>query len=121
VVHGDTQKEAEEYLNYYVVDKGDDVAVTNLTNVMMANAQTLPRELMEEFKFHFKAGWAGYPLVGTADRITADLESLSKIDLDGVVLSWVDYRYGLETWRRDIMPRLEQAGLRRPVKTGVPA
>jgi dimethylsulfone monooxygenase len=121
VVHGDTQREAEDYLKYYVVDKGDDVAVTNLTNVMMANAQTLPSELMEEFKFHFKAGWAGYPLVGTADWITADLESLSKIGLDGVVLSWVDYRYGLDTWRRDIMPRLEQAGLRRPVIAGIPA
>jgi alkanesulfonate monooxygenase SsuD/methylene tetrahydromethanopterin reductase-like flavin-dependent oxidoreductase (luciferase family) len=121
VVHGDTQKEAEDYLRYYVVDRGDDVAVANLTNIMMANAQTLPDELMEQFKFHFKAGWGGFPLVGTADRIASELESLSSLGLDGVVLSWVDYRYGLDTWRRDVMPRLEQAGLRRPLRASVPA
>jgi dimethylsulfone monooxygenase len=104
-----------------VLDKGDDVAVNNLTNILMADAQTLPPELMEQFKFHFKAGWAGYPLVGTADKIAGELESLSKLGLDGVALSWVDYKYGLDTWRRDVMPRLEQAGLRRPVRTEVPA
>ena len=90
------------------------------TNIMLANAHTLPPELMEEFKFHYKAGWAGYPLVGTADRIASELESLSKLGLDGVVLSWVDYRYGLDTWRRDVMPRLEQAGLRLPARVPIP-
>lgn len=119
VVHGDTQQEAEDYLKYYVVDKGDDVAVTNLTNTLLENAQTLPPELMEDMKFHFKAGWAGYPLVGTADKIASDLAGLSDVGLDGVVLSWVDYRYGLDVWRRDVMPRLEQMGLRKPVSAGL--
>ncbi len=114
VVHGDTQKEAEDYLHYYVVDKGDDVAVDILARTMELNTQTLPPGVFEQHKFHFKAGWGGYPLVGTADRIVDELLHLSKLGLDGVVLSWVDYFDGLERWRTGMMPRLEQAGLRRP-------
>jgi alkanesulfonate monooxygenase SsuD/methylene tetrahydromethanopterin reductase-like flavin-dependent oxidoreductase (luciferase family) len=115
VVQADTQREADDYLRYYVVERGDDAAVDNLTRTMLENAQTVPPDVMESMKFHFKAGWGGYPLVGTADRIVTELEKLSAIGLDGVLLSWVDYREGLERWRHDVMPRLEQAGLRRPV------
>ena len=38
----------------------------------------------------------------------------SGIGLDGILLSWVDYLDGLARWQKDVMPRLEQAGLRRP-------
>jgi alkanesulfonate monooxygenase SsuD/methylene tetrahydromethanopterin reductase-like flavin-dependent oxidoreductase (luciferase family) len=63
-------------------------------------------------KFSFKAGWGGYPLVGTADHIAGELAALSAIGIDGVVLSWVDYRAGLDSFGRTVLPRLEQAGLR---------
>jgi alkanesulfonate monooxygenase SsuD/methylene tetrahydromethanopterin reductase-like flavin-dependent oxidoreductase (luciferase family) len=118
VVQAETQKEADDYLRYYVVERGDDVAVGNLTNIMLENAQTLPANIMEQMKFHFKAGWGGYPLVGTADTIAQQLIDLrAQTGLDGMLLSWVDYREGLERFGRDVMPRLEQAGLRRPVRS----
>ena len=123
VVQADTQKEADDYLRYYVVERGDDAAVDNLTKTMLENAQTLPADVMEQFKFHFKAGWGGYPLVGTAESIAQQLIGLrTRAGLDGVLLSWVDYRDGLERWGRDVMPLLEQAGLRRPLRApvGVP-
>jgi FMNH2-dependent dimethyl sulfone monooxygenase len=116
VVHGDTQREAEDYLRHYVVDKGDDVAVGNLARIMLGNSAVMPPELMEGFKFHFKAGWGGYPLVGTADTIVEKIAMLSRAGLDGVALSWVDFKSGMETWNRDVMPRLEQAGLRKPFR-----
>jgi FMNH2-dependent dimethyl sulfone monooxygenase len=115
VVQADTQKEAENYLQYYVVEKGDDAAVENITRVMGLQSQVLPAGLLERFKFHFKAGWGGLPLVGTAELIADRVAELSKIGFDGVLLNWVDYRDGLARWNRDVMPRLEQAGLRRPV------
>ncbi|HUZ72647.1 MAG TPA: LLM class flavin-dependent oxidoreductase [Stellaceae bacterium] len=115
VVQGDTQKEAEDYLHYYVVEKGDDVAVDTIARVMGLQSQVLPVELLERFKFHFKAGWGGLPLVGTAEHIADTLVRLSGMGLDGLLLNWVDYRDGLARWNHDVMPRLEQAGLRRPV------
>jgi FMNH2-dependent dimethyl sulfone monooxygenase len=119
VVQGATQKEAEDYLRHYVVEKGDDVAVGNLARIMLSNSGVMPAEMMETFKFHFKAGWGGFPLVGTADAIVEKLGALSHAGLDGIVLSWVDFRSGLEAWNRDVMPRLEQAGLRKPFRSSV--
>jgi FMNH2-dependent dimethyl sulfone monooxygenase len=115
VTQRDTQKEAEDYLNYYVVEKGDDAAVEQLTRIMGIQAGIMPPEALEQFKFHFKAGWGGYPLVGTADRIADEMQRLSRIGLDGVLLSWVDFHDGLNRWNRDVMPLLEQAGLRKPM------
>ncbi len=76
----------------------------------------LPPEVIGQFRFHLKAGWGGYPLVGTADHIVDQLDKLSEIGFDGILLSWVDYSAGLERWNREVMPLLEQAGLRRPAR-----
>ena len=64
------------------------------------------------------AGWGGVPLVGTADRIVEELQKFTGIGLDGILLSWVDYLEGLDDWQREVMPRLEQAGMRRPLHPG---
>jgi alkanesulfonate monooxygenase SsuD/methylene tetrahydromethanopterin reductase-like flavin-dependent oxidoreductase (luciferase family) len=113
VVQRDTQKEADEYRDYYILQRGDDVAVNNLTSVLIEQSATVPAEIMEAMKFHLKGGWGGYPLVGTADSIVTELQKLSSIGLDGVLLSWVDYKDGLERWQRGVMPLLQQAGLRK--------
>lgn len=89
------------------------MAVDEIAKVLLEQAQTIPPEIMNAMKFHLKAGWGGYPLVGTADKIVEELQKISSIGIDGVLLSWVDYREGLEQWSREVMPRLEQAGLRR--------
>jgi alkanesulfonate monooxygenase SsuD/methylene tetrahydromethanopterin reductase-like flavin-dependent oxidoreductase (luciferase family) len=117
VVQCDTQREAEDYLNYYVVERGDDAAVDNLAKIFLTETEILPAEVIEQFKFHFKAGWGGYPLVGTADQIAQRLIDLQKTTgLNGMLLSWVDYRDGLERFSRDVLPLLQQAGLRSPVR-----
>jgi FMNH2-dependent dimethyl sulfone monooxygenase len=110
-----TQKEADDYLRYYVVERGDDAAVENIIKIQGQQMQRLQKEQREQAKFNLKAGWGGYPLVGTADRIVDELQKLSRIGIDGILLSWVDYIDGLDRWQRDVMPRLEQAGLRRPL------
>lgn len=113
VVQRDTQKEAEEYLRYYVVEKGDDAAVENILRIQGQQMQRLQPEAREQIKFNIKAGWGGYPLAGTAERIVDELRKLSGIGIDGILLSWVDYRDGIERWQRGVMPLLEQEGLRR--------
>jgi alkanesulfonate monooxygenase SsuD/methylene tetrahydromethanopterin reductase-like flavin-dependent oxidoreductase (luciferase family) len=98
-----------------VVDKGDDVAVENLTRILGIQSDVVPLEAMEAFKFHFKAGWGGYPLVGTAEQIVEELDQLSRVGIDGVVLSWVNYPRELRQWIAEVMPVMEQAGLRKPL------
>jgi alkanesulfonate monooxygenase SsuD/methylene tetrahydromethanopterin reductase-like flavin-dependent oxidoreductase (luciferase family) len=116
VVCRPTEKEARDYLQYYVVEKGDWEAVDNLTRLIGISAQIMPREAVEAFKFHFIAGWGGYPLVGTPDQIVGELEMLSSVGLDGCLLNWVNYEVELKQWIDEVMPLLEQAGLRKPFK-----
>ncbi len=115
VTQRETQKEAEAYLHHYVVERGDDEAVENILTIQGQQMQRLQKEAREQLKFNLKAGWGGYPLVGTADRIAEGLITLSRLGIDGILLSWVDYLDGLARWQRDVMPRLEQAGLRKAV------
>ena len=115
VVQRDTQAEAEDYLNHYVVECGDEVAVDNLARILIEESAAIPAEIIGAMKFHLKAGWGGFPLVGTADKIVSDLENIAKAGINGVLLNWVDYVDGLQRWDRDVMPRLQQAGLRKAV------
>ena len=114
VVCRPTEKEARDYLNYYVREKGDWEAVDNLARILGISSGVLPPEAIEEFKFHFIAGWGGYPLVGTPEQIVDKLLMLSKAGIDGTVLSWVNYLEELPQWNAEVLPLMEQAGLRKP-------
>jgi dimethylsulfone monooxygenase len=121
VVHGDTQKEADAALNRYVVEKGDEQAVERLMQVVGLQSHVFPTHVLDWFRFHLKAGWGGYPLVGPPDRIVGELSKLSDIGFDGILLSWVDYLAGLERFNKDVMPLVEQAGLRQRLRTSAAA
>jgi FMNH2-dependent dimethyl sulfone monooxygenase len=115
VVQKDSLEAAQGYLDYYVNQHGDEAALDNVTaeigvqSGMFANAADA-----ERFRFHFKAGFAGLPLVGTAAMIAAQCELYSELGIDGLCLTWLDYRPGLGNFLDDVLPRLEQRGLRRP-------
>lgn len=112
VVCRETEKEAQDYLNHYVVENGDDEAVGNLMRIFEVQAETLPKEALEAFKYHFKAGHGGYPLVGTPAQIVDGLATLADMGVDGCLISWVDYKAELKQWIDDVLPLMEQAGLR---------
>lgn len=112
VVQGDTEKDARDFYNYYVHQKGDWAAVDNLVSTMIANAQTLPSHILQQMKEHFIAGWGGYPLVGTKEQIVGGLQRLSDMGLDGTLLSWPRYIDGMKQFEVETLPLVKQAGLR---------
>jgi alkanesulfonate monooxygenase SsuD/methylene tetrahydromethanopterin reductase-like flavin-dependent oxidoreductase (luciferase family) len=112
VVQGETEQDAKDYLRSYAVDKGDDLAVDSWMRHLGQNTESIPNEIRESFRLHFKAGVGAFPLVGTAEQIAERLNGLSAIGLDGVLLSWLDYSAGLELWNKDVAPMLVQLGLR---------
>ena len=95
-----------------MIEKGDDVAVSNMLDIFGIESQTLDESVLNEFKFHFKAGHGGYPLVGTPDQIVSKMQDLSSMGVDGILLSWLDYIDEAHYWIENVLPRLEQAGLR---------
>jgi len=112
VVQGDTEKEAQDYFDYYVHQKGDWDAATNLVETMIANAKTLPKDVLAEMKKHFIAGWGGYPIVGTPEQIVDALITMSKMGLDGTLLNWPRYIDDQRWFQKRVYPLVQQAGLR---------
>ena len=114
VVCRDTEKESQDYLDYYVREKGDCEAVNNLLKIFEMNSEMLPAEVLEQFRFHFIAGHGGYPLVGTPEKIVDEMNKLIQIGVDGVLISWVDYKTEAKQWIDEVLPLMEQAGQRAP-------
>jgi dimethylsulfone monooxygenase len=112
VVQGQTEKEARDFYRYYVHEKGDWEAATNLVNTMGLTTGILQPEVLKAMKEHFIAGWGGYPLIGTPEQIVDGFSVLLDIGLDGTVLSWAQYEAGMRAFQSDVLPLMQQAGLR---------
>ena len=113
VVCRDSEKEARDYLHHYVVERGDDIAVANMLEIFGVQSDTLEPAVMDAFRFHFKAGHGGYPLVGTPAQIVEQMERLSAMGVDGILLSFVDYLAEGKAWIETVMPLMVEAGQRK--------
>ena len=85
-----------------------------MLDIFSFQSKTLEPAVLDDFKYHFKAGHGGYPLVGTPEQIVTNIEKLSQMGVDGILLSWVDYLQEAQQWIDEVIPLLEQAGLRQP-------
>ncbi len=112
MVQGETEQEARDFYRYYVHEKGDWEAVTNLVNTMGLTTQILNPDMIKAMKEHFIAGWGGYPLIGTPEQIVDSFARLVDIGLDGTLLSWAQYEAGMRAFQKDVLPLMKQAGLR---------
>ena len=112
VVQGDTEKEAKDYFDEYVNQKGDWEAVQNLVDTMIANAKTLPPRgaRRDEEALHRRLGRLSADRHAGADRRWP--YPMSKMGLDGTLLNWPRY-VDDQLWFKDhVYPLVQQAGLR---------
>jgi alkanesulfonate monooxygenase SsuD/methylene tetrahydromethanopterin reductase-like flavin-dependent oxidoreductase (luciferase family) len=112
IVEGDTEADANAYLDYYANTHGDWEAAENLVNGLLGGSASYAPETMAQMKFHFIAGWGGYPIVGTRDQVVDSLVALSATGLDGVLLSWPRYIEDMRRFQENTYPLLVEAGLR---------
>jgi len=99
-----TRQEAEQAYQYIAVERGD----TEGDPIRRMNRPVPPNALRRI------PGWGGFPLIGTPESIVDDLEALSSAGIAGCLLSWVDYENEQRQWIEQVLPLMEQAGLRRP-------
>jgi len=116
VVCRPTEKEAREYAHYYIREKGDVGAIETIIAEHGRRDPNMPPELYERIKRRLIAGWGGYPLIGTPERIVDHLTALTSTGLDGIVLSWVNYHDEMRQWINEVMPLIEQVDLRKPYR-----
>ncbi len=114
IVQGETEKEARDFYNYFVHAKGDWDAAMNVVNTMASeiNERDYPPERRKAMAEMFIAGWGGFPLIGTKEQIVDGLRMMSRLGLDGVLLSWPRFEQGMREFRDVTYPLVKQAGLR---------
>ena len=114
VVQGETEQEARKFYDYYVHEKGDWAAAGNVVAAMAAevNERNYSPERARAMAEMFIAGWSGHPLIGTKEQIVDGLGALSRMGLDGVLLSWPRFEQGMREFRDATLPLVKQAGLR---------
>ena len=79
IVQGETEKEARDFYDYYVHEKGDWEAAENMidTFLLEINARDHSAGAHESrCQEAFVAGWGGFPLIGTKEQIVDGLADL---------------------------------------------
>jgi FMNH2-dependent dimethyl sulfone monooxygenase len=113
VVVKDTEKEAKRYFEWYVDELGDmETAQRLVSSIVKGGAQSLPPEVVAKQARAFIAGWGALPLVGTAEQVADQLVRISKLGIAGAALGWLDYTEGICRFNMEVMPLLQQAGVR---------
>jgi FMNH2-dependent dimethyl sulfone monooxygenase len=107
-----TQREADDYYQYAVVDNADWSAVDEiLAKKDMRQANTAP-DVFETARRQYATGMGGLLITGDPDHVAQKLADLSRAGLRGVALSFVNYRDELPYFRDEVLPRLQRMGLR---------
>jgi dimethylsulfone monooxygenase len=116
VVQGDTQKEAEDYLHRYAVEYLDtEVLDSIMATISKENNIPAGSEMLAAMRWRMAVG-AGHPLIGSAQGLAEQLAAISRVGIDGVIMTWPDYINGVRRFAKDVLPLLEQAGLRKPFR-----
>ena len=112
VVQRDTQEEAEEYLHEYSVRNLDNETLDSMIDGFAAEANIEKGSPQYHFMRNHNAVGSGYLVVGTAETIAGQFKAFADAGLDGVLMNYTDPVDGVVRFSRDVVPRLEQMGLR---------
>lgn len=112
VVCRDTEAEARAYVEHYVHELGDREGVQNLLDVLIPNSRSALGTGWQAMADNMIAGYGAIPLVGTKEQVVEGMQAFADAGIDGITLSWVNYRDGLEQFEAELLPLLREAGLR---------
>jgi alkanesulfonate monooxygenase SsuD/methylene tetrahydromethanopterin reductase-like flavin-dependent oxidoreductase (luciferase family) len=107
-----TQKEAEEYYRYALIEQGDWSAVDGILARKKISVATVGEEEFQRQRQGYVNGMGGLMMIGDPDQIAATLADLSKAGLRGIGFSFVNYLKELPFFCDEVLPRLERLGVR---------
>ncbi len=114
----DTEAEARRHWNYCVKEKGDRDAAMRWARSFTQNSKTFDEATNQRMLASLDGAIAGLQTpqaVGTPEQVAALIIELAEAGLDGLTISFItDWEEELERFTRDVLPLLEQAGLREP-------
>ena len=108
-----TQKEAEDYYQYAVIDNADWGAVDQMMALKNITRQTVaPDEFARQQRYFAGKGIGGYPFIGTPDQVAQELASISAAGMRGIAVSFVNYLNEVPYFCDEVLPRLVRLGVR---------
>ena len=119
VVCRPTMSESLEYHHHYAVDHADWPAVDKLMELMGMHAHSFPRDQIASLRTHFAGGHGVYPLIGDPDTVADEIERIAMAGFGGISMSFVNYVKELPFFIQEVIPRLENKGLRIPTRTQI--
>jgi FMNH2-dependent dimethyl sulfone monooxygenase len=108
-----TQKEADDYYRYAIIENADWGAVDQMLALKQITPQTIGAEEYAAKRQYFAAkAIGGFPFVGTPDRVAQALADISKAGMRGIAVSFVNYLDELPYFAHEVLPRLVEHGVR---------
>jgi alkanesulfonate monooxygenase SsuD/methylene tetrahydromethanopterin reductase-like flavin-dependent oxidoreductase (luciferase family) len=109
-----TQREAEDYYRYSIVENADWTSVDDILVAKGISPDQMPAEEFQKQRFMQANGMSGLPIVGSPDRVVMELATLARAGLRGIGISFVNFIDELPYFCAEVLPRLEKMGLRAP-------
>jgi alkanesulfonate monooxygenase SsuD/methylene tetrahydromethanopterin reductase-like flavin-dependent oxidoreductase (luciferase family) len=113
VVCRPTQKEAEEYHDYFSREMADDEAADHLMKLLGVNSQSFTPEHYRMFRRRFVGGHGNYPIIGDPDHVALEIRRLRDAGFQGLAMVFVNYAEEFIYFREEVLPRLRDMGVRR--------
>ena len=110
-----TQKEAEDYYEYYAVEKADWRSVETLMKTRAEGRSMSPGKAAHNKRL-LASGIGTFAIVGSPDFVAGKLRQLSDSGLDGMAFGLVNYLNELPFFAAEVLPRMERLGIRQPVR-----
>src|SRR5581483_11902335 len=100
-----TQKEAEDYYRYAVIENADWEAIDGMLKNRGTTSYGMPAGEYEAKRRYFASNAiGGYPFVGTPDHIAEEFASLGRAGVRGIAVSFVNYLNELPYFRDEVLP-----------------
>lgn len=111
-VIGDTDADAARLIERWGTEDADVPAVNNAIDwTMGAHMSDESRQAMIPA---LASTMAGYPLIGSAETVTAEIGRLAEAGIDGVCHTFMSYEQGVPRFIDEVLPLVERAGIRAP-------
>ncbi len=109
-----TDREAQTYAKL-IGDMGDTIAAGNNMAIMKAHTQTWTEEQYARFQRHFMQSYGAAQALGSPERVARFFVDVEAAGVDGAAFSIMGHwEENLRLIADEVLPRLEEAGIRRP-------
>jgi len=110
----DTDEEAREYERYFTDEMLDKEAVGSMMEGFQKEAELVPGSPGYIAMQRTLVSGGGYGIVGSPETVAREMADISAAGVDGIVMKSVDFKDTLGRLERQVLPILEDMGVRIP-------